>query len=209
MNRIGVFVDAGYFWVQVAQVVHGSKQARDSVAIDYPILREKLLAEVASQFAGGELLRVYWYDGPGTFSHKAHSHVAIDDLDDFKLRLGTRNTYGDQKAVDGLIIADLVSLAQSRAILSAIVVSGDADLTPGVIAAQGLGMRVHMLSLGPANAIANSTGTTAWCTPLRPRVPQVFANTNRRMPKPMPRCSPTCRWPRLQRRRLRRFRQTK
>ncbi len=152
MNRIGVFVDAGYFWVQVAQVVHGSKQARDSVAIDYAILREKLLAEVAAQFAGGELLRVYWYDGPGTFSHKAHSHVAIDDLDDFKLRLGTRNTYGDQKAVDGLIIADLVSLAQSRAILSAIVVSGDADLTPGVIAAQGLGMRVHMLSLGPANA---------------------------------------------------------
>lgn len=152
MNRIGVFVDAGYFWVQVAHVVHGSKQARDSVAIDYPILREKLLAEVAAQFAGGELLRVYWYDGPGTYGHKAHSHVAIDDLDDFKLRLGTRNTYGDQKAVDGLIIADLVSLAQSRAIASAIVVSGDADLTPGVIAAQGLGMRVHMLSLGPANS---------------------------------------------------------
>lgn len=152
MNRIGVFVDAGYFWVQVAQVVHGSKQARDSVAIDYPLLREKLLAEVAAQFAEGELLRVYWYDGPGTYGHKAHSHVAIDDLDDFKLRLGTRNTYGDQKAVDGLIIADLVSLAQSRAIASAIVVSGDADLTPGVIAAQGLGMRVHLLSLGPANA---------------------------------------------------------
>src|SRR3546814_4680835 len=73
------------------------------------------------------------------------SHVAIDDLDDFKLRLGTRNTYGDQKAVDGLIIADLVSLAQSRAIASAIVVSGDADLTPGVMAAQGLGMRVHKI----------------------------------------------------------------
>jgi len=32
------------------------------------------------------------------------------------------------------------------------VVSGDADLTPGVIAAQGLGMRVHLLSLGPANS---------------------------------------------------------
>lgn len=152
MNRIGVFVDAGYFWVQVAQVVHGSKQARDSVAIDYPVLREKLLAEVAAQFPSDELLRVYWYDGPGTYGQKAHSHVAIDDLDDFKLRLGTRNTYGDQKAVDGLIIADLVSLAQSRAIASAIVVSGDADLTPGVIAAQGLGMRVHMLSFGPANA---------------------------------------------------------
>jgi len=31
-------------------------------------------------------------------------------------------------------------------------ISGDADLTPGVIAAQNLGIRVHLLSMGPAAA---------------------------------------------------------
>lgn len=152
MNRIAVFVDAGYFWVQVAQVVHGGKNVRDSVVVDYGVLREQVLAEAAAQFPRAELLRVYWYDGPGANGGKAHSHVAIDDLDDFKLRLGTRNTYGDQKAVDGLIIADLIGLAQSRVISGAIVLSGDSDLAPGVVAAQGLGLRVHMLSMGPANA---------------------------------------------------------
>ncbi len=152
MNRIAVFVDAGYFWVQLAQVVHGGKNVRDSVVVDYGVLREQVLAEAAAQFPRAELLRVYWYDGPGANGGKAHSHVAIDDLDDFKLRLGTRNTYGDQKAVDGLIIADLIGLAQSRVISGAIVLSGDSDLAPGVVAAQGLGLRVHMLSMGPANA---------------------------------------------------------
>ncbi|MDX2298472.1 MAG: NYN domain-containing protein [Xanthomonadaceae bacterium] len=152
MNRIAVFVDAGYFWVQVAQVVHGGKNVRDSVVVDYTVLREQVLAEAAAQFPRAELLRVYWYDGPGANGGKAHSHVAIDDLDDFKLRLGTRNTYGDQKAVDGLIIADLIGLAQARVITGAIVLSGDSDLAPGVVAAQGLGLRVHMLSMGPANA---------------------------------------------------------
>lgn len=152
MNRIAIFVDAGYFWVQVAQVVHGGKNVRDSVVIDYAALRDQVLTEAGAQFPSAELLRVYWYDGPGANGGKAHSHVAIDDLDDFKLRLGTRNTYGDQKAVDGLIIADLIGLAQARVITAAIVLSGDSDLAPGVVAAQGLGLRVHMLSMGPANA---------------------------------------------------------
>jgi len=152
MNRIAVFVDAGYFWAQAAQVVHGGKNVRDSVVVDYAALREQVLAEAAAQFPYAELLRVYWYDGPGANGGKAHSHVAIDDLDDFKLRLGTRNTYGDQKAVDGLIIADLIGLAQARVITGAIVLSGDSDLAPGVVAAQGLGLRVHMLALGPVTA---------------------------------------------------------
>jgi hypothetical protein len=38
------------------------------------------------------------------------SLISVEELDDFKLRLGTRTGAGDQKAVDGLIIADLISL---------------------------------------------------------------------------------------------------
>ncbi len=152
MSKIGVFVDAGYFWVQATHVVHGARTARETIVVDYPSLRQEVLAQAAAQFPNAELLRVYWYDGPGPNGGKAASHLAIEELDDFKLRLGTRNGAGAQKAVDGLIITDLIGLAQSRSISGALVLSGDADLTPGVIAAQGLGIRVHLLSMGPSNA---------------------------------------------------------
>lgn len=151
MNQIAVLVDAGYFWVQVTQAVHGCKSPRESIDIDYAVLRKVVLDHVAAEFKA-ELLRVYWYDGPAHNGGKSGSHTAIEELDDFKLRLGTRNSVGSQKAVDGLIIADLIGLAQSKSISGAIVLSGDADLTPGVIAAQGLGIRVHLLSMGPPEA---------------------------------------------------------
>lgn len=152
-----MFVDAGYFWVQALRVVLGSrlgaKQPRDKITLDYSALHVRMLSAVNEQCVGGDLLRVYWYDGPGAAGGgKTQHHIAIDGLDDFKLRLGVRNGIGMQKAVDGLIIADLISLAQAKAISHALLVSGDADLAPGVIAAQALGIRVHLMSMGPDDA---------------------------------------------------------
>lgn len=132
MRRVAVFVDAGYLWVQLLHIVHGSTFAhgkipsRSSVSIDYPRMREGLIAQVATQFPGINLLRIYWYDGPGPHG-KTPGHNSIEELDDVKLRLGTRNGVGDQKAVDGLIIADIIGMAQSKAISDALLISGDAD----------------------------------------------------------------------------------
>lgn len=151
MRRVGVFVDAGYFWVQATHVIWGERSTRSSISVDYAALHKALLDAVRTEFPTADLLRVYWYDGPGIYGKPA-DHRAIDQLDDFKLRLGTRNTVGSQKAVDGLIIADLISLAQAKAVTDALLMSGDADLVPGMIAAQGLGIRVHLLSMGPAAA---------------------------------------------------------
>jgi uncharacterized LabA/DUF88 family protein len=151
MRRVGVFVDAGYFWVQTTHVVLGARGLRSSVVIDYPVLRKELLSLVDAEFPASNLLRAYWYDGPG-HAGKMQDHVEIERLDDFKLRLGTRNTAGSQKAVDGLIIADLIALAQAKAITDALLLSGDADLTPGMVAAQALGIRVHLLTMGPTAA---------------------------------------------------------
>ena len=153
MKQIAVFVDAGYFWKQVAQVIVGTDGVRrEEVEIDYPALRQQVLQEVKKQFPHGEFLRVYWYDGAGVQGQKTPSHHAIDELDDFKLRLGTRNGYGAQKGVDGLIIADLIGLAHARAVDRVLIVSGDADLIPGIHAVQALGVRAHLLSLGPEQA---------------------------------------------------------
>lgn len=54
--------------------------------------------------------------------------------------------------MDGLVIADLISLTQQRAITHALLITGDADITPGIIAAQSMGLRVHLLSLGSSAA---------------------------------------------------------
>lgn len=151
MRRVAVFMDAGYFWVQVSSLVVGARAARSAISLNHTKLREAVLNEVAGQFPNIDLLRVYWYDGPGP-NGKTPEHFAIENLDDFKLRLGTRNGVGQQKAVDGLIIADMISLTQSKAITDALLASGDADMTPGVVAAQAMGLRVHLLEIGSPTA---------------------------------------------------------
>ncbi len=152
MGRFAVFVDAGYFWVQTISSVLGKPRgARTDVSIDFTKLHANLLLQVSTVCNHADILRVYWYDGPGQ-QGKASDHRSIEELDDFKLRLGTRNSMGQQKAVDGLIIADILSLAQSKAIETAFLISGDADLAPGVIAAQALGLRVHLGILEPVSS---------------------------------------------------------
>ena len=151
MKKLAVFIDAGYFWVQLCNTINGTYNTRAHVTVDYVAFHNKLMSEIKNQFPDGDLLRVYWYDGPGN-SGKTAEHLSIDALNDFKLRLGTRNGVGQQKGVDGLIIADLISLTQQKAITHALLMSGDADTAPGVIAAQSMGLRVHLLSLGAAAA---------------------------------------------------------
>ncbi len=161
-GQFAVFVDAGYFWVQSTYITHRQRTGREGVTIDYPQLRAELINEAQAQFTNADLLRVYCYDGPGTYG-KTLSHQAIEAVDDFKLRLGTRSGVGDQKAVDGLIIADLISLAQNKSITDALLLSGDADLTPGVLAAQSMGIRVHLLTMGPAEATSPFLRAEADC----------------------------------------------
>lgn len=153
--------------MQVCSLLVDRKVGRDAVKVDYAQLRDALLNELRAQFPSVDMLRVYWYDGPDCDGSETKSHTHIKDLDDFKLRLGMRNNAGKQKAVDGLIIADMISLTQSKAITDALLVSGDADIAPGVVAAQALGLRVHLLSIGASAATspylaAEVDRKTAW-----------------------------------------------
>lgn len=59
---------------------------------------------------------------------------------------------GQQKGVDGLLMADLIALSQNKAISSAVIISGDADLVPGISAAQMLGVRIHRLEISGQEA---------------------------------------------------------
>lgn len=156
MKRIAVFVDAHYFWTQTGALLGASAAGRSTLRIDHMALHARLLHEVREQLPDGDLLRVYWYDAPGR-SGKTAEQQAIDRLDDFKLRLGMtphqRSGAGQHKGLDGLIVADLMGLAQHRAITHALLVSDHADLAGSVLAVQGMGLRVHLLSLGEPSAV--------------------------------------------------------
>lgn len=99
----------------------------------------------APKISGLPPLRLYWYDAAPT-ALPLPEHEAIAELDNVKLRLG-RLTHHGQKGVDSLIIRDLITLARERAIATAYVLGGDADLREGIAAAQELGVRVVVLGV--------------------------------------------------------------
>lgn len=149
MKRLAVFVDAGYVWVQFCNLLGAT--GRDSVLVDYEKFKEEFQRKIQELFPNKELLRIYWYDGLYNFQ-PSQFNQNLSMIDGFKLRYGTVNNVGQQKGVDGLIISDLISLSQYRAISDALLISGDADLAPGVVAAQALGIKVHRLDVGSTDA---------------------------------------------------------
>jgi len=160
-GKIAVFVDAGYFHAQVERAVLNCENdkmkqhrlGRESVSIDYTAMRQAFLDFVETEFPDSSLLRVYWFDAPAYSNNtKNAGQLAIEELDDFKLRLGSMNSQGQQKEVDGLILVDVIQLAMNKSISEALFVSGDADLAPGMIMAQSQGVRVHLLSIRDHNA---------------------------------------------------------
>ena len=150
MDRVAVFVDAGYFLAAGAALIsEGAKQRRHLLTLD-----EKAAVDLLSDFAVNvserPLLRIYWYDaapgGRGTTSE----HARLAHCDNVKLRLGFLNSEGQQKGVDSLIVTDLVELARSRSLSDAVLVSGDEDVRIGVQLAQSFGVRVHLLGVKPS-----------------------------------------------------------
>jgi len=67
-----------------------------------------------------------------------------------KVRLGFVNTAGQQKGVDSLVVTDMITLARNRAMVDAVLLSGDEDLRVGVQQAQEFGVRVHLLGFKPS-----------------------------------------------------------
>jgi hypothetical protein len=67
-----------------------------------------------------------------------------------KLRLGFVNSQGEQKGVDSLMVTDMIELARNRAMVDAVLLSGDEDLRVGVQQAQEYGVKVHLLGIEPS-----------------------------------------------------------
>lgn len=154
MNRIAVFVDAGYFFASASELLFGTPLRRGEMRLANAEFAQ-YLAQTAETVAGCPLLRIYWYDG--TNSGPTPAHLAMAYLDNLKLRLGFVNQSGEQKGVDGLIFSDLTNLARNRAISDALLLAGDEDLRVGVSQAQEHGIRVHLLGVEPRDPAGNQS----------------------------------------------------
>ena len=152
MDRVAIFVDAGYLFAQGSAAVAGEKLSRSALSLEPRRVREVLVNFAKSKAAGCSLLRIYWYDGslPGVYLTSEQARLA--EVDDVKIRLGFLNKLGQQKGVDTLLVADLVELARQKAISDAVILSGDDDLRIGIQMAQSYGVRIHLLGIEPARA---------------------------------------------------------
>ena len=147
MDRVAVFVDAGYLFAQGSKELSGTKLTRSECELDHCAARSALrdYAETASSLP---LLRIYWYDG--TSQGPSPQHIALANQPDIKVRLGFVNSQGQQKGVDSLIVTDMITLARNRAMAACVLLSGDEDLRVGVQQAQEYGIRVHLLGITPS-----------------------------------------------------------
>ena len=147
MDRVAVFVDAGYLFAQGSIELCGTKLPRGEITLDHDGVTAKLktFAEAASKLP---LLRIYWYDG--TSQGPTSQHITLAGQTDVKVRLGFVNSQGQQKGVDSLIVTDMITLARNRAMAECVLLSGDEDLRVGVQQAQEYGVRVHLLGIKPA-----------------------------------------------------------
>ena len=154
MNRIAVFVDAGYFYASASELLFGAPLRRGELRLANAEFAH-YLTHCAETIGGCPLLRIYWYDG--TNSGPTAAHLAMAYLDNIKLRLGFVNQSGEQKGVDGLIFSDLTNLARNHAISDALLLAGDEDLRIGVQQAQEHGIRVHLLGVEPKDPSGNQS----------------------------------------------------
>ncbi|MXY54962.1 MAG: NYN domain-containing protein [Gammaproteobacteria bacterium] len=165
MDRVAVFVDAGYLFAEGSRALSGRKAARSRVFLDHAVA-VRHLAGFARERAGIPLLRVYWYDG--TANRPTRAQVAAAEQADVKLRLGRIDASGRQKGVDALIASDMVNLARNHAMTDCVLLAGDDELRIAVAEIQQLGIRVHLIGISPASRTQSrllrqeADSTTEW-----------------------------------------------
>jgi len=99
VDRVAVFVDAGYLFAQGSVELHGEKLTRGELVLDHEAVVAKL-QEFAEQVSGLPLLRIYWYDG--TSQGPTSQHITLASQANVKIRLGFVNSRGQQHVVPNL-----------------------------------------------------------------------------------------------------------
>lgn len=147
LERTQIFVDTSYLLASF----YNSWEigARAQLEIDLPEVVATLGLMVTNQL-GQPVHRQLWYDGiPDSGPHRYQR--ALRTCEGVQLRAGQLIEWGDrrtQKAVDTRLVADMVLAGVRRDFTDLVLVSGDADMIPGVQEAVNAGVRVHLYGFG-------------------------------------------------------------
>ncbi|CAM5421902.1 NYN domain-containing protein [Streptomyces fumanus] len=151
MDRCIVLVDAGYLLGAAASLLAG-EPSRSRITVDHTALIQGL-RERAESDTQQPLLRIYWFDGaPDRVPQPEHRRLRV--MPRVTVRLGAL-TRSDgrwaQKGVDAAMHAELTELARNRACSDIVLVTGDGDLLPGMMAAKEHGVAVHLWAVQAAD----------------------------------------------------------
>ncbi len=147
LERTLVFVDTSYLLASFYN--SWETGARAQLEIDLPEVVNVLGSMIQNQLHQ-PIHRQLWYDGiPESGPHRYQR--ALRTCDGVQLRAGQLIEWGErrtQKAVDTRLVADMVVAACRQQISDIVLVSGDADMIPGVNEATNHGIRVHLYGFG-------------------------------------------------------------
>ncbi|MGW6293676.1 NYN domain-containing protein [Streptomyces sp. NPDC055058] len=157
MDRCIVLVDAGYLLGAAASLLAG-EPSRSRITVDHTALIQGL-RERAESDTRQPLLRIYWFDGaPDRVPQPEHRRLRV--MPRVTVRLGAL-TRSDgrwaQKGVDAAMHAELTELARNRACSDIVLVTGDGDLLPGMMAAKEHGVAVHLWAVQAADGDYNQS----------------------------------------------------
>ncbi|KUN86525.1 NYN domain containing protein [Streptomyces bungoensis] len=157
MDRCIVLVDAGYLLGAAASLLAG-EPSRSRITVDHAALIQALRERAESE-TGHPLLRIYWFDGaPDRVPQPEHRRLRV--MPRVTVRLGAlTRTDGRwaQKGVDAAMHAELTELARNRACSDIVLVTGDGDLLPGMMAAKEHGVAVHLWAVQAADGDYNQS----------------------------------------------------
>ncbi|MCZ9310344.1 NYN domain-containing protein [Corynebacterium uberis] len=167
LERTLVFVDTSYLLASFYN--SWETGARAQLEIDLPEVVSVLGSMIENQL-DQPIHRQLWYDGiPDSGPHRYQR--ALRTCDGVQLRAGQLIEWGErrtQKAVDTRLVADMVISACQHQCSDMVLVSGDADMIPGVDEATKAGARVHLYGFGwdsMSSALRHACDTTTILDP--------------------------------------------
>ncbi|MEU5241649.1 NYN domain-containing protein [Streptomyces lydicus] len=157
MDRCIVLVDAGYLLGAAATLLTGDA-ARARLSVDHAGLIQQI-RERAQTETGQPLLRIYWFDGaPDRVPQPEHRRLRVMPRVTVRLGMLTRvDGRSQQKGVDAAMHAQLTELARHKAACDIVLITGDGDLLPGVMAAKEHGVAMHLWAVQAADGAYNQS----------------------------------------------------
>ncbi len=147
LERTLIYVDTSYLLASFYN--SWDTGARSQLEIDLPEV-VSVLNSMATNQLKQPVHRQFWYDGiPDAGPHRYQRSLRSEP--GVQLRAGQLIEWGDrrtQKAVDTRLVADMVIASTKAEFSDMILVSGDADMLPGVEEAVNAGIRVHLYGFG-------------------------------------------------------------